>query len=513
MKITNYKTFRTLELHFNNKRNILIGENGSGKTSILEAISYVLGARIYDIESKGLQTLFNVEVIEEFLIGEKRYEDLPKLEIEVFIADNTNHKVTGIHNSENNNTLSGLRMTIEPNQEYSEEIKTTLQNSDIFPFDYYIIAFKTFDGRSYTSYNQFLRYALIDSTKISSIHASQNYVANFYNDSKIEEERVRLQHLFREQSDSFSRNNLMTEQDGSYQLKLNYHRGKALEENLTLQKDNVDITNFGRGDSMFLNINFALSRTRENTRVILIEEPENHLSYLNMHKLIDKVDDTEEKQIFVATHSNMIATKLNLKNAIFVGNGRNTYLNNLDDDTSRFFQKSPDNSALNFILAKKIILVEGNAEYILLDSFYKKIREAEMYEEGIAMISVGGLAFKRYLEIAQELDKKVAIITDNDGNYRENIEEKYQNYISDNIKIFAPREANIYTFEVSIHGENETFLEEHLRNNHMSNGILPYMLKNKAEAAFRILTILEENDNYDSFAIPEYISEAFEWIN
>lgn len=342
MKIKNYKYFKTLELTFNRKRNILIGENGSGKTSILEAISYVLGANIRDIENKGLQTLFNVDVIEAFLGGEKKYEDLPKLEIEIFINDATQFKLTGIHNSEKNKELSGLKMTIEPNQDFSEEIKNLLQNSEIFPFDYYKVDFKTFDGRTYTSYNRFLRYALIDSTKVSSIHATQNYIENYYNDTKKKEERVKLQHQFREQSDSFSRNNLMSEGDTPYQLKLNYHRGKALEESLTIQKDNVDITSFGRGDSMFLNIDFALSRTREDTNVILIEEPENHLSYLNMHKLIDKIDDTEEKQIFVATHSNMIATKLDLNNAIFVGNGKSTYLKNLDNDTARFFQKSPD---------------------------------------------------------------------------------------------------------------------------------------------------------------------------
>ena len=63
----NYKQFKDLELKFNRNRNILIGENGAGKSSILEVISYVLGASIRDIENKGLQTLFNVEIIKEYL--------------------------------------------------------------------------------------------------------------------------------------------------------------------------------------------------------------------------------------------------------------------------------------------------------------------------------------------------------------------------------------------------------------------------------------------------------------
>lgn len=116
-----------------------------------------------------------------------------------------------------------------------------------------------------------------------------------------------------------------------------------IKESVRRESDNskkdIDIANLGRGDSMFFNIDFALSRTKQDTNIILIEEPENHLSYLNMHRLIKKVDETEEKQIFIATHSNMIATRLDLQNAIFLGDGKSTKLNDLDEETSHFFQK------------------------------------------------------------------------------------------------------------------------------------------------------------------------------
>ena len=500
-------------MKFNSKKNILIGENGAGKTSILEAISYVLGANIREIEIKGLQTLFNVEVIREYLDGDKNYEDLPELEIEVFVANNNQFKIVGIHNSEKNVELSGIKMTIHPNNDYSYEIKDILQNSEVFPFDYYITEFTTFDGRAYNSYNRYLRYASIDSTRISSTHATQKFIEDYYIRTRTEEERVKLQHQFREQNNMFSQESLTNVEESEYQLKINSHKGKALEESLTIQKNNIDIANFGKGDSMFLNIDFALSRTKEDTKIILIEEPENHLSYLNMHRLIDKVDDTEQKQIFIATHSNMIATRLDLKNAIFISNGKSTKLNDLDKETSSFFQKSPDNSALDFILAKKAVLVEGNAEYILLDSFYKHLRKKEMFKDEIAMISVGGLSFKRYLELARNLDKKIAVITDNDGDYKKNIEETYKYYISESIKIFAPKEAEINTFEVCLHKCNEEFINKHLQSSKMSKGTLAYMLKNKSEAAFRILNLLEDEEHWNDFKIPDHIREAYEWIN
>lgn len=514
IKLKNYKQFKDLELKFNRNRNILIGENGAGKTSILEAISYILGAGTRDIENKGLQTLFNVDVIKQYLESEKKYEDLPELIVEVFVSDNTNQfKITGLHNSENNAELSGLKMTIRPNSDYADEISNILQNSVVFPFDYYIVEFTTFDGRPYTSYNRYLRYAAIDSTRISSIHATQKFIEDYYVKVKTKEERVKLQHEFRERSNIFSQESLMTDVENDYQLRLNSHRGKALEEILTIQKDNIDISNFGRGDSMFLNIDFALSRTKENTSIILIEEPENHLSYLNMHRLIDKVDNTEEKQIFIATHSNMIATRLDLKNAIFIKNGKGTKLDDLDIETSHFFQKSPDNSALNFILANKVVLVEGNAEYILLDSFYNHLIKKEMYKNDIAMISVGGLSFKRYLELAQKLDKKVVVITDNDKDYKKNITDQYADYISSSIQVYAPKEEDEYTLEVSLYKCNDEFLDKYLQTPQMRNGTQDYMLKNKAEAAFRILNILEEDNRYSEFNIPAHIEEAYKWIS
>ncbi|MEK5099079.1 ATP-dependent nuclease [Bacillus sp. FSL W8-0848] len=420
-------------------------------------------------------------------------------------------KLVGKHNSEKDE-LSGLKMRISPNDDYASEIAETLSHSEVFPFDYYKVEFKTFDGGSYTSYNRYLRYATIDSAKVNSKHATQKFIEDYYKRVKKSEERAKLQHQFRERSHQFSKELLRSEENSEYQLKLNAHKGKALEESLTIQKKDIDIANLGRGDSMFFNIDFALSRTKQDTNIILIEEPENHLSYLNMHRLIKKVDETEEKQIFIATHSNMIATRLDLQNAIFLGDGKSTKLNDLDEETSHFFQKSPDNNVLNFILSNKVILVEGNTEYILLDSFYKKYIGKEMYEDGIAMISVGGLSFKRYLKIAQKINKKVAVITDNDRDYRKNIEESYREYVSDNIKVFANKESQEYTLEVSIYKHNEAFLDKHLKNDQMRNGVLSYMLSNKAEAAFRILRLLEKCELDKEFEIPSHIKEAYKWI-
>ena len=41
IKLNNFRCFKTVNLEFKPKVNILIGENGCGKTSIIEGISYL----------------------------------------------------------------------------------------------------------------------------------------------------------------------------------------------------------------------------------------------------------------------------------------------------------------------------------------------------------------------------------------------------------------------------------------------------------------------------------------
>ena len=60
--------------------------------------------------------------------------------------------------------------------------------------------------------------------------------------------------------------------------------------------------------------------------------------------------------------------------------------------------KAPDNNVLEFVLSKKVILVEGDSEFILLDAFYKAVSKgASLDEENVHVISVDGTSFKRYM--------------------------------------------------------------------------------------------------------------------
>lgn len=59
-----------------------------------------------------------------------------------------------------------------------------------------------------------------------------------------------------------------------------------------------------------------------------------------------------------------------------------------------------------------------------------KISNFKRYYGVHTIISVSGLSFERYLDVAKELKIKVAVITDNDGNYEQKITDKYKDYLT-----------------------------------------------------------------------------------
>ncbi|MCV5857391.1 ATP-binding protein, partial [Escherichia coli] len=64
---------------------------------------------------------------------------------------------------------------------------------------------------------------------------------------------------------------------------------------------------------------------------LLLEEPENHLSHVSMKKLVNQLAAEQQKQLFIATHSSHISSRLDLRKAILFGESRPVLLNELSD--------------------------------------------------------------------------------------------------------------------------------------------------------------------------------------
>lgn len=66
MHIKGLKKFKDIDIEFNEKINILVGENESGKSTILEAINIVLNQQYRSIDKYILKDLMNINSMKDF---------------------------------------------------------------------------------------------------------------------------------------------------------------------------------------------------------------------------------------------------------------------------------------------------------------------------------------------------------------------------------------------------------------------------------------------------------------
>lgn len=512
LRLKNFKRFDDFEVKFASGINLLIGDNEAGKSSILTALELVISGSIAKVESIGLENLFLMDTIDEFLKSSRNISDLPKLHVEVYLEEQNNPAMSGNYNL-SKRTFDGLQLTCEPNEDLLIEIKTILdQGGNNFPFELYNINFTSFAGIAYTGYNRYFKYISIDSTQINNEYATRRYISNLYESLLSTTERSLLANEYRNQKINFKNNELTSINNSQrpYEFSIRSNPRSSLDTDLTITEDNIPIEHKGKGRQCFIKTEFALGQSKEKSvDVILLEEPENHLSHTNMKKLISRIESSPVEQIFIATHSSLISTRLNLKKSILLNstNNNSLCLSEIPEDTAKFFMKAPDNNILEFILSKRVILVEGDAEFILLDALYLKHNQSTLEQDDVHVISVGGTSFKRYLDLALKLNIKTAVIRDNDGDYATNCDERYSDYLCNFIKIFYDTDNTNRTFETCIYNSNKTLCDVLFTTSGRKLPIDQYMLNNKADCAFQLL-----DEKAAEINVPDYIKQAVEWI-
>ena len=206
----------------------------------------------------------------------------------------------------------------------------------------------------------------------------------------------------------------------------------------------------------------------------------------------------------------------NLRNVIWIAENHYLSLKNVEPQTSIFFEKADDNEFLQLLLSKKAILVEGATEYLLLPKFYEKKTGRTVENDGISIISCNGISYKRYLEIAEETGKRIAVITDNDHEQTKIDDANEFNQHNEKQHVFMGATMEDWTWEACIYNCNKEKLHnmiqvqdgaEYLFHRTNYGQVLGKMLNNKVDTAYQML--ISEED----FVIPGYVEEAIEWLN
>ncbi|MER1987513.1 MAG: AAA family ATPase [Solibacillus sp.] len=419
-----------LVVHFKKGLNILIGENDSGKTAIIDAIKTTLGTNnntpiwISDEDfSKDTSEIF-IECIFDGLTPKEQAYFLEWLTVEGNEFEKTELRITlkatkyqDINNRSkiNKELLAGpdgyesslpgiaqeyLRTTyLKPLRDAESELKPGYR-SRVSKIIEGLDAFKSEENKE-------------EITK-SFKEAFQNLESKLK--SPVTDKIDGHLKTFLSKTDARSAN--ITEKEIGFIEVL---------RRLELKYDDIK-SGLGSMNLLFMALELiALKNLEIGSQITLIEEIEAHLhpqaqlrvikafeKYLNEHPELDA-------QYILSTHSTTLASSVNLKNLIVLYKD-NAYpmdseYTELVDEDYLFLNRFLDATKSNLFFAKGVILVEGYAENILIPAIAEAIGRP-LHQYGISIINVQGTVFERYLPIflrkQDEMNFPVSVITDLD---------------------------------------------------------------------------------------------------
>jgi len=551
MIIENFKCFEgRFPLELNPGLNILVGDNETGKSTILEAIHLALEGWIYGkyLRTELTQSLFNNQVVNKYLGSFKNGDrlDPPYILIELFfeIEDSSLSAMFEGNGNSLHQKACGIQFKISFNEDYQEPYNILVNSNDVIsslPIEYYDFSWSSFarDDRL-TPKRIPLKSSLIDSANSRYQNGSDIYISHIIRDFLTDEQKVHISQEHRKLQDLFATAPIIKQineqisseniSDKIVALSVDMSTKTAWETNITTYLDGIPFSCIGKGEQCLVKTKLALSRKKsQEANVILLEEPENHLSHAKLNKLMKHIKDGHKgKQIIVSTHSSFVANKLGLDSLILLNIDKSTNIRNkakiteLDKTgTKNYFEKLAGFDTLRLILCEKAILVEGPSDELIVQKAYMCQNNGKLpIQDEVDVISVGN-TFLRFLEIAEKIKKPVVVVTDSDGDV-EALKEKYKDYLEKNkknyikicfdetvdsgeLKIDKRKAAfNYNTLEpkfLKVNGLsklNEIFGTAHSEIDDMHK----YMKGNKTDCALKIF------DSGESIKFPQYILDA-----
>ncbi len=462
INIENFKCFEgKFTLEFTNGVNILVGNNEAGKSTILEAIHLALTGLLNGryLRNELSQYLFNNIVTQQYLYKVNNGIDTipPLILIEIFFMGTDCPMLEGNGNSDKVKT-QGVSFKILFDDNYKEEYEELVKNElKTIPIEYYKIEWKSFARETITTRSIPLKSVLIDSSSNRFQNGSDIYISRIIKDNLNDKQKAEISQAYRKVKDVFMEEDSIKEinkqlkensdiSDKEVMVSVDLSTKDAWETSLMTYLDNIPFHQIGKGEQCIIKTNLALAHNKsKEANLILIEEPENHLSHTKLNEFVKSiVNKCISKQIIITTHNSFVANKLGLENLILLNNKKKTKFTELDSDTYDFFKKLPGYETLRLIFSKKAILVEGDCDELIVQKAYMESHNGGLpIEDGIDVISVG-LTFERFLKIADRIEKNVAVVTDNDGDV-ESLNEKYAPYIGNgkSIKTFYDKFVDI----------------------------------------------------------------------
>jgi putative ATP-dependent endonuclease of OLD family len=218
-------------------------------------------------------------------------------------------------------------------------------------------------------------------------------------------------------------------------------------------------------------------------KLALIEELEAHLHPQAQLLLIHFLQEQSiNGQFILSTHSTTLGASIELKNLI-ICKGNQVFpmgpdYTKLEPENYEFLQRFIDVTKANLFFARGVILVEGDAENLLLPTIAKIIGRP-LHRYGVSIVNVGSTAFLHYSRIFNRKDNQnmgieVAIVTDIDikpleyhetgtmtsdkieANKQSKLQDLMQSFNDNDVKVFVSPNWTL-EYEIAISGFRKRF--------------------------------------------------------
>ncbi|TFJ93097.1 ATP-dependent nuclease [Lentibacillus salicampi] len=485
VKLNNWRKFKASEdgspglvLRFKKGLNILIGENDSGKTAIIDAIRMVLGTN---------------SRMTDWVTDEDFSEETESLEIECVFSDLSEKEeayfLEWLTTEGKQLEKTSLRVILRANK-YLDVNQIEKINKDIVagPINH--------EQGMHSIAQEYLRVTYLKPLRDAENELKPGYRSRvakviegleaFRSDDKkteviedFENAFSALEHKLNEpvldKVDGHLKRLLSRTDSREAQIQ---NKSLTFQEVLRRLELNYDDIKSGLGSTNILFMALELIALREQeigVQLTLIEEIEAHLhpqAQLRVIKSFEKYladHPSLNAQYILTTHSPTLAASVKLENLILIFNDNafpmSEEYTKLESDDYRFLDRFLDATKANLFFAKGVILVEGFAENILVPAIAEAIGRP-LHQYGISVVNVQGTQFNRYIPIflrkKESMNFPVSVITDMDvspeSHYLHKSEESEKKYS----QINKPQTIQEIKNKINSHWTNEQ-AKEHFK--------------------------------------------------
>lgn len=515
VKIKNYRCFEDFSARLN-QFTLIVGENNSGKSNFIKALSLPLTMGSLDFSQKRLSIAdFNSSIVERFLKkayeyyrlkSEEQLQDenlkslkllIPIIEVELSFTDpKDNYELSLIHSflvEEDKKPTFKIKYIHEPKNDdefllRAKELVLSIEDINelkwqLLPIDSYEYDIVSFSSDKSLSFEK-LKHLIIniigaerddfsDSASMRSNSILTKLLIGEMNTDEKEIINLAYNEFFGkvEGAGTFQR---ILNSDATFDNIKEHLRDigcipnipnlKNILSNVTLSygKEFLYQKGLGERNLVFIFLFFAyFKKKRSEFNLCCIEEPEANLGVNKLRLAVDFIEKSVSQsnsllQTIVTTHSPNVINKLKIGNVIAFSGNEAISLSSFGEELNDYLRKRPNFDILRLIYADKIVLVEGSSEEMLIRT-HVSLDRSNLSD--VEVISVAQKGYKTFLDIWLHVNKnnnhkRIGVVRDFDD--QENARKEHEEYRNKHPNI-SVETTTYYTLEDDlVHGANNT---------------------------------------------------------